>query len=67
MAIRETAPSEAETISDVAARLDRLPSSRYVWLLVVLLSFGAFFEIYDVLLSAPLSLGLLAAVNWRKG
>jgi putative MFS transporter len=42
----------------VAARLDRLPSSRYLWVLVALLSFGAFFEIYDIALTAPLSLGL---------
>ena len=54
-------------VSSVAARLDRLPASRYIWLLVALLSFGAFFEIYDVLLAAPLSLGLLAAGVFRPG
>lgn len=57
----------SEPASDVAARLDRLPTTRYVWLLVVLLSFGAFFEIYDILLSAPLSLGLQVAGVFHAG
>ena len=34
---------------------------------MALLSFGAFFEIYDVLLSGPLSLGLLAAGIFHSG
>ncbi|HZL00287.1 MAG TPA: MFS transporter [Caulobacteraceae bacterium] len=53
--------------SDIGARLDRLPASPYLWWLVALLSFGAFFEIYDVFLSAPLSLGLLAAGVFHAG
>ncbi|HLZ82647.1 MAG TPA: hypothetical protein VKQ54_03710, partial [Caulobacteraceae bacterium] len=53
--------------SGVAARIDRLPPTRYVWLLVVLVSFGAFFEIYDIALSAPLSLGLQAAGVFHRG
>jgi len=51
----------------IAARLDRLPPTRYVWSLVALLSFGAFFEIYDITLSAPLSLGLLATGIFHQG
>jgi len=51
----------------IAARLDRLPATSYVWWLVVLLSFGAFFEIYDLALSAPLSLALLAAGVFHRG
>jgi putative MFS transporter len=51
----------------IGARLDRLPPTRYIWLLVILLSFGAFFEIYDLTLSAPLSLGLLAAGVFHRG
>ena len=51
----------------ISARLDRLPSAPYLWRLVVLLSFGAFFEIYDIALSAPLSLGLLEAGVFHRG
>jgi putative MFS transporter len=52
---------------DVGARLDRLPPTRYIWYLVGLISFGAFFEIYDLALTAPLSLGLLAAGVFHRG
>jgi putative MFS transporter len=58
--------SAAEAPS-VAARLDRLPANRYTWFLVALVSFGAFFEIYDIGLSAPLGLGLQAAGIFHKG
>jgi len=57
----------ADHAPSIAERLDRLPASRYIWSLVVLLSFGAFFEIYDIYLSAPLSLGLLAAGIFHAG
>jgi putative MFS transporter len=52
---------------DVGARLDRLPPTRYIWWLVGLVSFGAFFEIYDLALTAPLSLGLLVAGVFHRG
>jgi putative MFS transporter len=52
---------------EIGARLDRLPATGYVWTLVALLSFGAFFELYDVLLSAPMSLGLAAAGVFHTG
>src|SRR3981189_3713913 len=52
---------------EVGARLDRLPTARYIWYLVGLVSFGAFFEIYDLALTAPLSLGLLAAGVFHRG
>ena len=55
------------TSQDVAARIDRLPATRSVWVLVALVSFGAFFEIYDLSLTAPLSLGLRAAGIFQKG
>ena len=40
------------TGADLAARLDRLPSSRHVWKLVTLISLGACFELYDLFLTA---------------
>src|ERR1700736_3633930 len=52
---------------NVGARLDRLPPTRYIWCLVGLLSVGAFFEIYDLALTAPLSLGLQVAGVFHRG
>ena len=51
----------------VGARIDRLPPTRYIWQLVILVSFGAFFEIYDLVLTAPLSLGLLTVGVFHRG
>lgn len=51
----------------IAARLDRLPATRTLWGLVALVSFGAFFEIYDIGLSAPISLALLESKIFHKG
>ena len=54
-------------VAVIGARLDRLPPTRYIWYLVGLVSFGAFFEIYDLSLTAPLSLGLLVAGVFHRG
>jgi putative MFS transporter len=40
------------TAAELAARLDRLPNSRHVWKLVILISLGACFEFYDLFLTA---------------
>jgi MFS transporter, putative metabolite:H+ symporter len=45
--------------SDIAARLDRLPAGRELWRLVILISLGACFEIYDLLQTAYLTPGLI--------
>ena len=53
--------------STIIARLDRLPASRYFWRLVVLLSLGAWFEIYDIGLTASISPGLIRSGVFHAG
>ena len=48
-------------------RLDRLPTSRYTWRLIFLLSLGAFFEIYDLLMTGYVSPGLILAGIFAEG
>jgi MFS transporter, putative metabolite:H+ symporter len=43
------------------ARLDRLPSTRHVWLLITLLSLGGMFEFYDLFMTAYVVPGLVKA------
>jgi putative MFS transporter len=51
----------------IGPRLDRLPMSRPVWRLVWLLSLGGCFEFYDLLMTAYVSPGLVAAGIFRTG
>ena len=46
---------------EVAARLDRLPMTRGLWRLVVLISLGGAFEFYDLLMTAYVAPGLVAS------
>jgi putative MFS transporter len=46
---------------DIAARLDRLPSSRTVWNIVVLISLGSVFEFYDLFFTAYVAPGMVQA------
>src|SRR5580692_2062769 len=43
----------------IAARLDRLPATRTIWKLVILLSLGFFFELYDLLYSGYVAPGIV--------
>ncbi len=51
----------------IIARLDRLPASRALWKLVILLSCGAVFELYDLLMTAYVSPGLVRAGIFEPG
>ena len=46
--------------AEIAARLDRLPSSRYIWRLIALISLGGCFEFYDLFLTAYVVPGMAA-------
>jgi MFS transporter, putative metabolite:H+ symporter len=43
----------------ISARLDRLPTTRYVWKLLLLLSLGGCFEFYDLFLMTYIGPGLI--------
>ena len=66
----------AQKSAEIASRLDRLPSSRAVWNIVILISLGGVFEFYDLFftgyvapgmvqsgLFTPESLGIFAALK----
>jgi MFS transporter, putative metabolite:H+ symporter len=50
----------AISAADLAARLDRLPASRHIWRLILLISLGACFELYDLFLTAYIVPGMTA-------
>ncbi len=45
--------------SAIRARLERLPATRYIWSLVLLLSLGGWFEYYDLFFTAYVGPGLV--------
>jgi MFS transporter, putative metabolite:H+ symporter len=45
--------------AQIAARLDRIPSSRTVWTIVVLISLGGVFEFYDLFFTAYVAPGMV--------
>ena len=44
---------------DIGARLDRLPATRSIWRLIILLSLGGFFEFYDLFFTGYVAPGLV--------
>jgi putative MFS transporter len=52
---------QADGAVTVAARLDRLPRSRHTRKLIALLSFGGWFEFYDLFFTAYVALGMFKA------
>jgi putative MFS transporter len=52
-------PSVASGTGEISARLDRLPATRAVWKLILLLSLGFFFELYDLLFTGYVAPGLV--------
>ena len=53
------ASSSAVDAGTISARLDRLPATRSVWKLVVMLSLGFFFELYDLLYTGYVAPGIV--------
>lgn len=50
---------EAKT-AELTARLDRLPATRSIWTIIILLSIAFFFEIYELLLTGFIAPGLIS-------
>ncbi|AJY10718.1 MFS transporter [Burkholderia dolosa] len=44
--------------ADISARMDRLPVTRHLWMLVFLISLGGFFEIYDLIFTGYIAPGI---------
>jgi putative MFS transporter len=49
----------ASRAAQIAARLDRIPSSRTVWTIIVLISLGGVFEFYDLFFTAYVAPGMV--------
>src|SRR5579871_6323554 len=52
------AATEVTPAALITARLDRLPMTRHIWGLVLLISLGGFFEIYDLFFTGYVAPGL---------
>ena len=53
--------SDRQTAAAILARLDRLPATRHIWLMVTLLSLGGMFEFYDLFMTGYVTPGLVKA------
>jgi MFS transporter, putative metabolite:H+ symporter len=61
------APAAAVYAAILSARLDRLPAAGPIWRLIVLLSLGGCFEMYELGLTASLSPGLIRSGVFHTG
>ena len=57
--VKVPASDFASAAGAISARLDRLPPTRAVWKLIILLSLGFFFELYDLLYTGYVAPGLV--------
>src|ERR1700704_5439125 len=57
----------ASSPAEITARIDRLPACWAIWRLVILLSLGAAFEMYDLFQTAYLSPGLISSGIFQAG
>src|ERR1700736_1725004 len=62
-----TAEMSRVSAAMISARLDPVPATAYIWKLIVLLSLGGFFEVYDIALTASISPGLIRAGIFHAG
>src|SRR6476620_5417724 len=44
--------------AEISVRMDRLPITRHLWVLVFLISLGGFFEIYDLIFTGYIAPGM---------
>jgi putative MFS transporter len=56
-----TDTSDQTRAAGILARLDRLPGTRHIWLLITMLSLGGMFEFYDLFMTAYIIPGLMKA------
>jgi MFS family permease len=50
---------DRQTAAAILARLDRLPATRHIWLMVTLLSLGGMFEFYDLFMTGYVIPGMV--------